>query len=107
MAWALVAAVTLQAALLPRNALKPWLPQTQRESEGESNTPEESSRETVPSAVVNSESGRARRAEADRLARLERLPIVSSQGSGVVRKCHALVRAEQAARNGVGCPLRC
>ena len=104
--WALVALLALQTAAVPAAGLASWLPAAQRESEGESTSPEESSKETISSTPVFAASARARRAQAHRLARLENIPQLG---------CHRRNAAdfspgrpsELTGRNGRGCTLRC
>ena len=102
----LAALLALQTAALPLCAIAAWLPQSQRESESESSAPEESSKATDPHALVTAASARARRARADRMARLEHFQTRMEAALQVaqVRPTHS---AEQAGRNGSGCALRC
>jgi hypothetical protein len=102
---AFVLLLASQTALLPAAALSTWLPTTQRETEGESSAPEQSSKATDPHTLVASPSARARRVRADRLARLADHLLQ-------IQRCRALAdfgrqSAEFSRRNGRGCALRC
>jgi hypothetical protein len=101
-----VALLVLQTAALPPAAIAAWLPQLQRESEGESSAPEESAKATDPHALVAAVSARARRARADRMARLEHFQtrLEAALQAAQVRPTRS---AEQTGRNGRGCALRC
>jgi hypothetical protein len=101
-----VVLLALQTLVLPPAALNAWLPQSQRETEGESPPSEETSKATDPHALVASASARARRVQADRLARLEyhQAHVVQAQ---IVARYRPAICGEQAGRNGGGCLLRC
>jgi hypothetical protein len=103
----LVALIAGQSVLSAKVALRTWSPHPQRESEGETPTPEESSKEAVPSALASADAARARRAEADKHSRCQHIPARTLQGVGSRRIFHAPIPADQAGRNGTGCPLRC
>jgi hypothetical protein len=102
---AVVLVLALQTTLLPAVAISAWLPTSQRESEGESSAPEQSSKATDPYALVTAPSARARRVQADRLSR--RADQVSRiQRRRALAGC-GVQSAEFAGRNGQGCALRC
>jgi hypothetical protein len=104
--WLLVALLSLQTVAVPAAGLMSWLPLAQRESEGESPSPEESSKETISGTPVCSASARARRAQADRLSRLESLPKLGI-GSSDATTYGLGQPSELTRRNGRGCTLRC
>jgi hypothetical protein len=99
-----VGLLVLQTAALPSPAIAAWLPAAQRESEGEA--PEESSKATDPEALVSTSSARARRAQADRLARLDH-PVTRIDRARTVAQFRPAESAEFSGRNGQGCALRC
>lgn len=101
---ALLAGQSVQPAKI---ALRTLSPQQQRETESETPSPEEISKEAVPSAWANAQTARARRAAADRQNRCQHVPARTLQSVGSRRIFHAPIPSDQAGRNGLGGPLRC
>lgn len=98
--------VGLQTLVTPLPTVAAWLPASQRDSERETPAHEESSEESAPSTFQSADSGRIRRAAAERTARLERAAGGMNQPPGVMRIFRLHRPAELAGRNGTGCPLR-
>jgi len=103
----LAVVLVFQTMCVPGARLDSWLPQAQRESEGESSAPQESSKESVASTVVAAEHSRPRRVKGDRLAVCGHAPIHQLQAGGLPRTLPVQRAGEHARRNGTGCPLRC
>lgn len=103
----LVALIAGQAAISSKSPLWPWMPQPQRQSEGETTAPEESSEEGTPSAFVSSTAVRSRRAAADEQVRFRQICTQSQMPASTRRIFHGPFPAHLAGRNGTGCPLRC
>jgi hypothetical protein len=103
----LVGLIAWQSTLPPKLSVRASSPQPQRDSESELPAPEESSKETTPSALYSADVARARRAEAAKLGRCQHIPARTLQAVGSRRIFHAPIPADQASRNGTGCPLRC
>jgi hypothetical protein len=97
--------LVLLTTLLPAAAISAWLPTSQRETDGESSAPEQSSKATDPNGPITAPSARARRVQADRLSRM------ADHVARIERRCaladRAVQSAEFAGRNGQGCALRC
>jgi hypothetical protein len=102
----LAAVLAIQTTAIPPAAIAALWPPSQRESESETPAPEATSKATNPYAIVSSTSARARRAQADRLMRLEHEQARATLAQRVHRFRPARA-AEQEARNGRGCALRC